>query len=51
MLSFKSFHTANRCIKGLEAILMVVKNQALGLTKDIHDQIGFIHKLFGVYSV
>lgn len=33
MLGFKSFHTASRCIKGLEAMLMVVKNQTLRLTK------------------
>ena len=51
MLGFKSFHTANRCIKGLEAMLMVVKNQTLGLTKDLPDQINFIHKLFDVYAV
>lgn len=51
MLGFKSFHTANRCIKGLEAMLMVVKNQTLGLTKTLQDQIKFIHKLFDVHTV
>lgn len=43
MMGFKSLHTANRCIKGLEAMLMVVKNQTLGLTKTLQDQIKFIH--------
>ena len=50
MLGFKSFHTAWRCIKDLEAMLMIVKNQTLGITKTLNDQIRFIHQLFDVYS-
>lgn len=51
MLGFKSFHTASRCIKAIEAILMVVKNQTFGLNENAQQQIKFVHQLFGVYSV
>jgi transposase-like protein len=50
MLGFKSFKTANRTIKGIEAMLMITKNQTLGLTKSLKDQIVFINNLFEVYA-
>ena len=50
MLGFKSFVTARRCIKGLEAMLMVTKRQVIAVVDTLQDQINFIHKLFGVYQ-
>lgn len=51
MLGFKSFITAKRCIKGLEAMLMVTKKQVMAVVDTLQQQINFIHKLFGVYQV
>jgi hypothetical protein len=51
MLGFKSFITAKRCIKGLEAMLMVTKGQVMAVVDTLRQQIDFIHKLFGAYQI
>ncbi|WP_010303112.1 IS6 family transposase [Candidatus Odyssella thessalonicensis] len=50
MLSFQSFHTANRTIKGIEAMLMLVKKQTCFLRRTLSDQIKLINELFHIYS-
>ncbi len=48
MLGFKSFHTANRTLKGIEAMHMVKKGQIDSLNQCALDQMKFINKLFGI---
>ena len=50
MMGFQSFKTANRCLKGIEAINMMIKQQTYFLKLSFQNQIKFIHNLFGVYS-
>jgi transposase-like protein len=50
MLGFQSFPTANWTLKGIEAMLMMVKKQTYFLKKPINDQIKLINKLFYIYS-
>ena len=41
MLEFQSFNTANRTLKGIEAIAMMIKEQTIYLSKDYQNQIQF----------
>lgn len=50
MLGFQSFHTANRTLKGIEAMIMMVKKQTYFLKKSLTDQIKLINELFYIYS-
>ncbi len=50
MLGFKKFHTAQRVLKGIETMNMMVKQQSIYFTNSIKEQISFIHKIFNVYS-
>ena len=49
MLGFKTFYTANRVIKGIESMNMVMKGQICGVGRSIIEQNNFINKIFGVY--
>nr|WP_156962123.1 IS6 family transposase [Candidatus Paracaedibacter symbiosus] len=50
MLGFQSFKTANRTLKGIEAMAMMIKEQTIYLTKSYQNQIHFFNRLFGVYA-
>ncbi len=50
MLGFQSFRTANRTIKGIEAMAMMIKEQTIYLEKSFQDQIQFFNRLFNVYA-
>jgi transposase-like protein len=50
MLGFQSFKTANRTIKGIEAMAMMIKEQTIYLKKSFQDQIQFFNRLFNVYA-
>jgi transposase-like protein len=50
MLGFQSFKTANRTIKGIEAMAMMIKEQTIYLKKNFQDQIQFFNRLFNVYT-
>ena len=50
MLGFQSFKTANRTLKGIEAMAMMIKEQPIYLTKSFQDQIRFFNRLFNVYA-
>jgi hypothetical protein len=50
MLGFQSFKTANRTLKGIEAMAMMVKEQTIYLKESFQDQIQFFNRLFNVYA-
>jgi len=50
MLGFQSFKTANRTLKGIEAMAMMIKEQPIYLTKSFQDQVRFFNRLFNVYA-
>jgi len=50
LLGFQSFHTANRTLKSIEAMLMMVKKQTYFLNKTWPEQIKLINELFYLYS-
>ncbi|MBW8309110.1 MAG: IS6 family transposase [Candidatus Paracaedibacteraceae bacterium] len=50
MLGFQSFKTANRTLKGIEAMAMMIKEQTIYLTKSFQDQVRFFNRLFNVYA-
>ena len=50
MLGFKSFKTANRVIKGIEAMAMMIKEQTIYLTNNYQNQIQFFNRLFDVHT-
>ena len=49
MLGFKSFRTANRCLKGIEAMAMMIKQQSFFLKRTTQQQVTFVHNLFGLH--
>ena len=51
MLGFKSFTSANRCIKGVETMIMFNKNQSFWVNNNLKNQITSINKLFNLYSL
>ena len=51
MLGFKYVSSAYRCIKGVETMIMLVKNQSFWITNNLKNQIAFINKLFNLYSL
>ncbi|AIK95645.1 IS6 family transposase [Candidatus Odyssella acanthamoebae] len=50
MLGFQSFKTANRTLKGIEAMAMMLKEQTIYLTESFQDQVRFFNRLFNVYA-
>ncbi|WP_029449147.1 IS6 family transposase [Candidatus Odyssella thessalonicensis] len=50
MLGFQFFKTANRTLKGIEAMAMMIKEQTIYLTKSFQDQVRFFNRLFNVYA-
>ena len=50
MMGFHSFKTANRTLKGIEAMAMMIKQQTYFFKHTIQNQITFIHNLFGTYA-
>jgi IS6 family transposase len=48
MLGFQSFHTANKTLKGIEAMNMIKKGQVKGLNCSVQDEIKFINQLFEI---
>ncbi|OJW52303.1 MAG: hypothetical protein BGO67_10660 [Alphaproteobacteria bacterium 41-28] len=50
MLGFQSFKTANRALKGIEAMIMMIKQQSYFLRQPIQEQVKFVNRLFNVYA-
>lgn len=50
MMGFHSFKTANRTLKGIEAMAMMIKQQTYFLKQTIQNQINLIHNLFGIHA-
>jgi transposase, IS6 family len=49
MMGFKSFNTARRTLRGIEAMNMICKGQIKGISQgDTVSQVEFIHEIFGV---
>ncbi|MGG3523874.1 DDE-type integrase/transposase/recombinase, partial [Bacillus pseudomycoides] len=50
MLGFKSYETAASILSGVEAMHMMKKRQLNLQVKSAQNEVGFIHKLFGIAS-
>ena len=50
MLGFKSYETATYILSGIEAMHMIKKRQVHQGVKSAQNEVGFIHKLFGIAS-
>ncbi|PFX36760.1 IS6 family transposase, partial [Bacillus pseudomycoides] len=50
MLGFKSYETATSILSGVEAMHMMKKGQLSLQVKSAQNEVGFIHKLFGIAS-
>jgi IS6 family transposase len=50
MLGFKSYETATYILSGIEAMHMIKKGQVHQGVKSAQNEVGFIHKLFGIAS-
>ncbi|USK68687.1 IS6 family transposase [Peribacillus asahii] len=50
MLGFKSYETATSVLSGVEAMHMMKKRQLHPQVKSAQNEVGFIHKLFGIAS-
>ncbi|WP_243356807.1 IS6 family transposase [Bacillus litorisediminis] len=50
MLGFKSYETATSILSGVEAMHMIKKGQLPPQVKSAQNEVGFIHKLFGIAS-
>ena len=50
MLGLKSFSTATSIISGIETMHMIKKGQLISRDKSAQNEVGFIHKLFGIAS-
>lgn len=50
MLGFQSFKTANRTLKGIEAMAMMIKKQTIYLQESFQNQIQFFNRLFNIYA-
>ena len=48
MLGFQSFRSANKTLKGIEAINMIKKGQVIDLNYSILNEIKYINQLFGI---
>jgi IS6 family transposase len=50
MMGFKSFNTAKRTIKGIEAMAMMIKQQCDMYARTIPEQVRFVNRLFHIYT-
>ena len=50
LLGFKSYETAISILGGIEAMHMMKKRQFHSHMKSAQNEVGFIHKLFGIES-
>ena len=51
MLGFKSFHSARRALRGIEAMNMMRKGQVQGVDKgDVRSQVEFVSQIFGLVA-
>ncbi|MDR7667185.1 DDE-type integrase/transposase/recombinase [Methanosarcina sp. Z-7115] len=48
MLGFQSFQSANKTLKGIEAMNMIKKGQVDTFNYSVLDEVNFINKLFGI---
>ena len=48
MLGFQSFLSANKTLKGIEAMNMIKKGQIDTLNRCVNAKVNFINKLFGI---
>ncbi|MEC1903556.1 IS6 family transposase, partial [Bacillus atrophaeus] len=48
MLGLKSFRTAKSILSGIEAMHIIKKGQLALRDKSVHNQVKFIHQLFGM---
>jgi transposase, IS6 family len=48
MLGFQSFQSANKTLKGIEAMNMIKKGQVNDLNYSVLNEANFINKLFGI---
>jgi len=48
MLGFQSFLSANKTLKGIEAMNMIKKGQIDTLNRCVNAEVNFINKLFGI---
>ena len=48
MLGFQSFRSANKTLKGIEAMNMVKKGQVNNLNYSVFDEVKYINQLFGI---
>jgi transposase, IS6 family len=48
MLGFQSFQTANKTLKGIEAINMIKKGQVNNLNYSVFNEVKYINQLFGL---
>ena len=48
MLGFQSFQTANKTLKGIEAMNMIKKGQVNNLNYSVFNEVKYINQLFGL---
>ena len=48
MLGFKSFQSANKTLKGIEAMNMIKKRQVNNLNYSVLNEVKYINHLFGI---
>ena len=48
MLGFKYFRSANKTLKGIEAINMIKKGQVIDLNYSVLNEVKYINQLFGI---
>ena len=50
MLGLQSFRSANKTLKGIEAINMIKKGQVIDLNYSVLNEVKYINQLFGIVS-
>ena len=50
MLGFQSFRSANKTLKGIEAMNMIKKGQVNDLNYSVLNEVKYINQLFGIVS-
>ena len=50
MLGFQSFQSANKTLKGIEAINMIKKGQVKNLSYSVLNEVKYINQLFGIVA-
>ena len=49
MLGFQSFRSANKTLKGIEAMNMIKKGQIKNLNYSVLNEVKYINQLFGIF--